>query len=108
MQLESLRDGYGAQISQPYLSTVSKDVSASPAMPSGISLENAGLGLLQGWHSTPNLDHSRGSSHTKFICGYANSSPLNCNLPKERFLVALIFKKIFFYPECRHSVAGAE
>lgn len=48
MQLESLKEGYSGQISQPYLSMVSKDVSKSPAVPSGIVLEDAGPGLWQG------------------------------------------------------------
>lgn len=67
--IEAPREGYRVRISQRYRSTVSKDIATSLAMPYGISLENAGLGLLQGWHSTLNLDHSRDSSHTKFICG---------------------------------------
>lgn len=74
MQLEALREGYRVQISQHYQSTVSKDIATSLAMPYGISLENADLGLLQDWHSTLNLDHSRDSSHTKFICGICKLS----------------------------------
>lgn len=69
-------------------STVSEHILPSPAISPRISLENASPGLLQGWCSNVNLNQATGSSHTEFICRYANSPLLDNHLLEGRLLVS--------------------